>query len=51
MFSGLREYVQKRDGTYFAHLDEATGNGKMIPRDQYKALPDDTRAALLKLKT
>ena len=50
MFSGLREYVQKHNGTYFALYDESTGNRKMIPRDQFKALPDDTRAALLQLK-
>jgi hypothetical protein len=51
MFSSLSAYVHKRGDTYFARFDEATGTRKMIPRDQYKALPDDTRAALLKLKT
>ena len=51
MFSGLREYVQKHNGTYFALFDEATGNRKMIPRDQFKALPEETRVALQQLKT
>ena len=51
MFSSLKKYVMNHDGYYFARTDDSTGKRKMIPPDQYKALPDDTRAALLKLKT
>jgi hypothetical protein len=51
MFSSLKAYVVQRDDIYYARTDKATGKRKMIPPDQYKALPADTRAALLKLKT
>ena len=51
MFSSLKAYVVQRDDIYYARTDKATGKRKMIPPDQYKALPADTRAALIKLKT
>ena len=51
IFSNLKKYVLNHDGDYFARTDDSTDKRKMIPLDQYKALPDDTRAALLKLKT